>query len=148
MQTDKRWAAVVLTVAGLQLATCSRSVETAPHENPATVEHLDDGSDRSRITLTAKAAERLDIKTSPVREEEAGAAPRRSTVPYASVLYDPQGGAWVYTNPEPLVFLRHGISIENIDGDTALLSDGPPSGTEVVTVGAAELFGAEFEVGH
>ena len=34
-----------------------------------------------------------------------------------------------------------------IDGDLAVLSHGPPSGTEVVTVGAAELFGAEFGIG-
>jgi hypothetical protein len=29
-----------------------------------------------------------------------------------------------------------------------MLSDGPPTGTEVVTVGAAEVYGTEFEVAH
>jgi hypothetical protein len=35
-----------------------------------------------------------------------------------------------------------------IDGDRAILSDGPAPGTEVVTVGAAELLGTEYEVGE
>jgi hypothetical protein len=34
-----------------------------------------------------------------------------------------------------------------IDGDLAVLPEGPLSSTEVVTVGAAELFGTEFGAG-
>ena len=34
------------------------------------------------------------------------------------------------------------------NGDYAVLSDGPAAGTPVVSVGVAELFGAEFDVGH
>jgi hypothetical protein len=33
-------------------------------------------------------------------------------------------------------------------GDYAILTEGPEPGTSVVTVGVAELFGAEFSVGH
>jgi hypothetical protein len=68
-------------------------------------------------------------------------------VPYAAVLYDARGNTWVYTNPTPLTFVRHAIHIDYIEGDLAVLSDGPPSGTEVVTVGPAELFGAETGIG-
>jgi hypothetical protein len=77
----------------------------------------------------------------------AGAAGARTSVPYAAVLYDATGNTWVYTNTEPLVFIRHPISIETIVGDEAILSDGPPPGTAVVTVGVAELYGAEVGVG-
>jgi len=73
---------------------------------------------------------------------------RRKVVPYAAVLYDAHGDTWVYTNPEPLVFVRHRIMVDYINGDQAVLSEGPPAGTVVVTVGGAELFGAEFEIGH
>jgi hypothetical protein len=52
----------------------------------------------------------------------------------------------VYTNPEPLVFLRSPITIDYIDGDLAVLSEGPAVGTAVVTLGAAELFGTETGV--
>jgi hypothetical protein len=72
----------------------------------------------------------------------------RKVIPYSAVLYDAQSDTWVYTNPEPLVFVRHRIRVDYIEGDVAVLSDGPPSGTKVVTAGAALLFSTEFEVGH
>jgi hypothetical protein len=71
----------------------------------------------------------------------------KRVVPYSAVLYDPHGGEWVYTSPEPRVFVRQPIHIENVVGDDVVLVDGPPEGTAVVTVGAAELYGAEFGVG-
>ncbi len=67
-------------------------------------------------------------------------------VPYAAVLYGVHGETWVYTNPERLVFERQPIVIDYIEGDLALLSEGPEVGTAVVTVGAAELFGTETGV--
>jgi multidrug efflux pump subunit AcrA (membrane-fusion protein) len=71
---------------------------------------------------------------------------KRIVIPYAAVLYDAHGDSWVYTNPEPLVFIRRPIVIDTIEGDLAYLTVGPYSGMEVVTVGAAELFGAETGV--
>jgi hypothetical protein len=73
-------------------------------------------------------------------------APRK-VVPYAAVLYDIHGGEWVYTSPEPLVYVRAPVVVEYIDGETAVLSDGPPADTEVVTAGASELYGAESGIG-
>ena len=70
----------------------------------------------------------------------------RNVVPYAAVLYGVNGETWVYTAPEPLVFVRQPITIDYIEGDLAILSEGPEAGTAVVTVGAAELFGAETGV--
>jgi hypothetical protein len=67
-------------------------------------------------------------------------------VPYAAVLYGVHGETWVYSNPEPLVFVRQPIMIDYIEGDRAYLSEGPEVGTAVVTVGAAELFGTETGV--
>ena len=67
-------------------------------------------------------------------------------VPYAAVLYGVHGETWVYTNPEPLVFVRQPIVVHYIEGDVAFLSEGPPVGTEVVAVGGSELFGTETGV--
>jgi hypothetical protein len=67
----------------------------------------------------------------------------RKVVPYAAVYYDGHGKAWVYANPEPLVYVRMPIEIERIEGDLAVLNDGPPLGTRVVTTGAPLLYGAE-----
>ncbi len=135
----------ILTIAGLQLSACERKTAKPTKIEPAHVEHIE-GTELSRVTLTARAAERLDIKTVPVRDVYL--SPLRKIVPYGAVLYDAHGGTWVYTSPEPLVFVRHRIIVDYIEEDRAVLSDGPPAGTEVVTVGAAELFGTEFEIGH
>ncbi len=70
----------------------------------------------------------------------------RKVVPYAAVLYGVNGETWVYSSPEPLVFVRQPILIDYIEGDMAILSEGPEAGTAVVTVGAAELFGTETGV--
>jgi len=76
-----------------------------------------------------------------------GAGEKRKIIPYAAVLYDAKGKTWVYTNPEPFVFVRRAIEIDTIVGDEIFLVDGPAVGTAVVTVGGAELLGTEFGVG-
>ncbi len=67
-------------------------------------------------------------------------------IPYAAVIYDVNGKTWVYTNPEPLVFIRQSISVDYVEGDLAYLTDGPATGAKVVTVAGAELYGAETGV--
>jgi hypothetical protein len=102
-----------------------------------------DGSDLKRVTLTQKAAERLDIKTGKTATDGAGVM----TCPYASIVYDGKGKTWVYTNPEPLVYMRSPVVIESIKGPTATLKSGPATGTTIVVVGVAELYGAESGIG-
>jgi hypothetical protein len=69
-------------------------------------------------------------------------------VPSKAVIYDADGKAYAYTAPEPLTFVRKEIVIDHVAGDSVVLSDGPPTGTEIVTVGAAQVYGTEFEVAH
>ena len=97
----------------------------------------------NEITLTQRAAERLDIQTAPVTN----GVNNRKVISYASVLYDSKGNEWAYTNPKPLVFIRESIKIDYIDGDVAILHEGPKVGTKVVTVGVAELYGVEKGIG-
>lgn len=113
------------------------------------MEHIE-GSELSRLTLTEKAVERLGIETAPVTEELIvhSDARQRMTVPYSALLYDVQGRAWVYTNPEPRVYIRHEVKVDFIEGGKAILNEGPAPGTQIVSVGAAELYGTEYEVGH
>lgn len=75
-----------------------------------------------------------------------GAEAPQKIVPYSAVLYGLQGQTWVYTNPEPLVFVRQTIQVDYIEADMAILSAGPAAGTQVVVVGGAELYGAETGV--
>jgi hypothetical protein len=71
----------------------------------------------------------------------------QKVIPYSAVIYSPDGKAWVYTSTEPLAFVRHPIEIEYIDGERVILKEGPATGTPVVTVGAAELWGVETKNG-
>lgn len=75
-----------------------------------------------------------------------GSGALQKIIPYAAVIYGLKGEAWVYTNPEPLVFIRQPIVIDYIEGDEVILSEGPDTGTAIVIVGGAELFGAETGV--
>jgi hypothetical protein len=149
MQRANNWLIVAVLLASLPLSACSEKRATPSVAKPAKVERLD-GSGLSRVTLSLKAAERLAIKTDAVRDTQvtrSGRVTQRSVLPHAAMLYDPQGNTWAYTNPEPLVFIRHRLAVDYIDGEHVVLSDGPPTGTKVVTVGAAELFGIESGLG-
>ncbi len=129
-----------LALVGVVLGGCNQAATSAPKEEAIHLEEQDSGL--KQLTLSAKAAERLGLETAPV----AGSGSALS-VPYAAVIYDAQGDTWSYVNTEPLVFLRAQITVEEIDGNTAVLSAGPEVGTPVVTTGAAELYGAEIGVG-
>ena len=94
------------------------------------------------LTLSEKAAERLGVETAAVAGS--GAA---MSIPYAAIVYDAEGKTWTYITSAPLVYERAEITVDQIDGDVATISAGPPAGTQVVTTGAAELYGAEIGVG-
>lgn len=114
------------------------------------------GSNAIRVVLTGQAAARLGIKTELVRKAPtaAGSAGAQSIiVPTAAIVYKSDGSVWVYTTlPQTasttgyLSFGREPVVILRIDGDVAILQSGPPAGTSVVTVGAAELLGTESGV--
>ncbi|OXM62664.1 hypothetical protein [Amycolatopsis vastitatis] len=140
---------VVVIAAGLALAGCAKASGTSaggPNEAPAMVEQVPEG-EIPAVTLTSDAAERIGLQTGTVREENVDGVPRK-VVPYAALLYDPKGDAYVYATSAPLVFKRAKLVVDTITGDRVVLADGPPSGTTVVTVGASELFGAEVEIGE
>lgn len=142
-------ALVAATVAAASLSACADPPEASAKKNePVKVEKIA-GTDLSKLILEARSAERIGVKLEPVgaRPGAAEGEPERPTVPYGAVLYDATGATFVYTNTEPLTFVRHPIVVDVIQGPTAMLNAGPPTGTLVVTVGGAELLGIEFGVG-
>jgi hypothetical protein len=128
--------ALILTACGGAVAD-----EYEREEEPYTVEPIE-GEEVARVILTESAVARLGIETAPV--ESRGS---RLVVPYQAVYLDSHGGFWVYTNPEPLVFVRAPIVILRETPSQAILSKGPPPGTQVVTVGVPELYGSETGFG-
>lgn len=138
--TKRSLVAMLLIVAALLLVACGPAEEAVAEEKPAILEE-DPESGFNRVILTQKAVERLDIQTEPVSTGQS------LVVPYSAIVYGINGETWVYTNPETLTFIRQPVTVERIEGGQVILSDGPPPGTEVVTVGAALLLGADTGVG-
>ena len=140
-------AGLVLIAGVVSLSACGEAssgydYETASHHDPAELEPIK-GTDVNRVIIDAEGVERAGIQTAPIRQNGQG-----TVIPYDAVIYNSDGKTYTYTAPEPLTFVRQEISIDHVVGDSAMLSDGPPAGTEVVTVGAAEVYGTEFEVAH
>lgn len=142
MKHDMRLLVAALVTAGLQLTACQKQDSTHHTEHPVEIKKIE-GSDLSSVTLTEMAMQRLDVKTDQVREQ-AG----KKVIPYSALIYDPKGQTWVYTNPAPRTFVRHKVDIGRIDGNTVVLNDGPAAGTTIASVAVAEIYGAEFKVGH
>jgi hypothetical protein len=143
MDTTRRIGAwlTALLMAVSPLA-CSNSDATRKAESPSKVEAVA-GSDLKSITLTQAAADRIALKTEPIASD----GPSGKVIPYAAVIYDTRGASWTYTSPKPLVFVRQKITVDRIIGKDAYLTEGPGAGVAIVTVGAAELYGAETGVG-
>jgi hypothetical protein len=137
----KKWAMVAMLAAAVAVTGCKQGKVAEVH-HPAKLEKSDQEG-IMRVRLEAKAAERLGLQTAPVRQEG-----DKLVVPYGAIMYDTKGTTWTFTNPEPLVYVRHKVMVQGIEGDRVILTDGPPAGTNVVTVGAAELMGAEHKYGH
>jgi hypothetical protein len=129
--------ALISTV--LLLSACGPAAVPEEENKPVTLEPIA-GTDLNRLTLTEKAAERLGLETVPVVDQEG-----QLVIPYAALLYDTSGQAWVYVNVGPLAFERQEITVDSIQGDQVILSKGPEAGTDVVTLGATELYGSESE---
>lgn len=65
------------------------------------------------------------------------------TVPWSSVVFDIDGGTWVYEQIGPRRYTRRRVVVGYTFGTDAVLASGPPVGAKVVTAGVQELFGAE-----
>ena len=139
----KRSLTGLACVAVLILTGCGGTIsdEYVIEHQPYSLEPIE-GEEVLRVTLTEAAVEHVGIETAPV--ERRGS---RLMVPYDAVYLDAHGEFWVYTNPEPLVFVRAPIEIARETSTQAILSDGPPAGMQVVTVGVPELYGSETEFG-
>ena len=84
-----------------------------------------------------------------------GSAPPRSNgaaagrpSPTTALIYGADGTTFVYTVSGPGSFVREAVEVARVEGRMAELLAGPRAGVQVVTVGAAEVYGTEFEVGH
>jgi hypothetical protein len=124
------------------LAGCAEieSVTAEPYE-PAQLEST--GPDQpAKVILTDEAQRRIQLQTTVVKPHGA-----ELSVEHAALVYDKKGKPWVFTVIEPMTYVRAAVGIKEVQGDNlVILSSGPSAGTEVVTVGAIELWGAELKI--
>lgn len=132
---------------GLALSACSSASTTSSVEAPPALTEPTEQEGISRITLTERAAERLGITIGEVTQTSVDGT-TQMVMPYGALIYDPDGTTWAYTNPEGLVYVRAPVTVDRVDGDRVVLQEGPASGTDVVSVGAAELYGIEYGIGE
>lgn len=142
MTTGRSYRITMLLIAvGLATAGCfeAQGADSTTAEVASVV--LSDDGVPGVITLSEAAENRLDVQTAQVTQGGSG-----TVIPYAAVVYEADGSSWAFVRTEPQTYQRAAIAISTITGDQVALTSGPPAGTEVVTVGAAELVGVEIGI--
>jgi hypothetical protein len=133
-------AGLALLASGLALGACSEVESNLRENQPYKVTPIE-GRDEQTVTMEDATAALLPVETATVRRDG-----KRKVVPHNAVIYNPDGGAFVYTKPKAETYIREPIEIIRVHGDDATLSDGPRAGTEIVTTGSAELLATEYEI--
>ncbi|MEY4512122.1 MAG: hypothetical protein RLZZ450_4244 [Pseudomonadota bacterium] len=107
--------------------------------------YIAEDDDRRTVAIkiaTLEVANDLLVEL-PLQREQAG-----RSVPRASVIYDASGAGWVYACAGDDAYQRARIDPIRLLGERLVFERGPELGACVASVGAAELFGSEFEPGH
>jgi multidrug efflux pump subunit AcrA (membrane-fusion protein) len=133
-------AGLAVIAAGVLLAACDEVPSNLREAQPYSVEGPED-ADIKRVKMTDATAKLVPVELTSVRGEG-----KRKVVPHDAVIYNPDGGSFVYTKPGAETYVRAPIKVIRVEGDKALLSDGPSAGTTIVTTGSAELLATEYEI--
>ena len=133
---NRTFLLLLMMIATMQLVACGQDPTPFVSNDPSRVRAIE-GSEFKQVILTEKAMERIGLETIPVDG---------LVIPYSAVIYDVEGNVWVYTNPQPLTFVRAPIVIDRIEGDQVFLSQELETDAPIVTVGAAQLYGVETGV--
>ena len=97
----------------------------------------------SNASAQLRPGQRLSV-TLPVK----AAAGKGLAFPASAILYDVQGGTWVYVSAGAHVYRRQRVELMETVRDVAFVSRGVKADDKVVVQGATELFGTEFGAGH
>jgi hypothetical protein len=147
MRTNSPASLASVAAAALFLTGCATA--SAGQDPPPAVVKSIPGSAVRQLQLTEQAIHRLGIATAAVRTGQATVDGHRGTyklIPYSAVVYDNDGSTWAFVSTRPRTFVRQRITVAAIQGNTAALAAGPALGAAVVTVGAPELLGTEYDI--
>jgi hypothetical protein len=133
-------AGLAVFAAGVLLAACDEVPSNLRDAQPYTVEGPEDAAIK-RVKMTDETASLLPVETRSVRRDGG-----RKVIPHAALIYNPDGGSFVYTRPESETYVRAPVKVTSVEGDQAFLAKGPAVGTTIVTTGSAELLATEYEI--
>jgi hypothetical protein len=68
------------------------------------------------------------------------------TIPYSALIYDPSGRTYAFVAVGRLAYQQVPVTVAHIDGPVAYLDKGPHAGSQVVSIGAEELYGVQTGV--
>jgi hypothetical protein len=139
--TNLAWMLTVAVLAGV--AACGGPAPARHVPPPARIQRAADG--RSSVVLSRAGLQRLGLRTASA--QPAGGPGGAVLIPYAALLYQPDGSTVVYTVAGPRTYTRLTITVSKIQGSEVDVSRGLPAGTQVVTAGAEELLGVQEGVG-
>jgi hypothetical protein len=120
----------------------------ATHSCPSTPQS---STARHIVVLTGAGAARPGITTEPARpaapatDGDTATATDQSLLP-AAIVDDSNGAAWTYPVTGPLTYERVPVTVVWVEGAQAVVQWGSAVGMQVVTVGGAELLGAEYGI--
>jgi hypothetical protein len=131
---------LALVASGLAVSACSEVESNVREVYPYEVTPIE-GSDLKRVSMADETAALLPVRTATIQRQGS-----RKVAPHDALIYNPDGGAFVYTKPKAETYVRAPIEIVRVTGGRVVLSAGPPVGTTVVTTGSAELLATEYEI--
>jgi hypothetical protein len=109
---------------------------------PARLEKIE-GNPIPMVILTAAAEKRLGIEGVRFKRDSAG----QRVIPLSALIYDNNGGTWVFTNPSQYDYHREHIRILHTQKDKIRIESAISDEVPIVIQGVAELYGAESGVG-
>jgi hypothetical protein len=134
-------AVLAMAACAIAASGCSEVESNVVEVYPYEVKEVEGAKDLKRVSMTDATAARIELQTAKVRLDGG-----RKVVPHLALIYNPDGDVFVYTRPEPRTYVRAPVEVRHVAGGRVVLSDGPASGTDIVTVGAAELLATEYEI--
>lgn len=134
----------------LTLQGCTRSHEQKHKGTPPAKVEKHQNEKLPFVILTQEAETRIGIVTEPLENVRLNKQVF-FRIPVSSILYDTEGNTWVYIripSSNLPTFQRREVKLIKIDEKSAHISSDFSAPSEpVVTVGTAELYGAETGVG-
>ncbi len=133
---------VAVRLPGSSTSVLTASPVSAPPSADAASASVDLFYMVTNVRLALRPGERVQVDV-PLRDTGGASL----AVPWAAVVYDHDGGAWVYERLKERTYARRRVSIGEVRGAWAVVRSGLRAGIVVVTDGAAELLGTEFGAG-